>query len=81
MAIRRNPPEWLEVWGFHFRERFTMIFGGGVDVKANRAIAIRLIQADWLYYHFGSNTVAGVTIPAFSQSNNVRVSTGVVFRF
>ncbi len=60
---------------------FTMMFGGGVDVRANRAIAIRLIQADWLYYHFGSNTIAGIEVPSFTQSNNVRISTGVVFRF
>ncbi len=60
---------------------FTMMFGGGVDVKANRSIAIRLIQADWVYYHFGSNTIAGEPIPSFSGSNNVRVLSGVVFRF
>lgn len=60
---------------------FTTMFGGGVDVKVNRAIAVRLIQADWLYYHFGSNTVDGVTIPSVGQSNNVRIATGIVIRF
>jgi opacity protein-like surface antigen len=60
---------------------FAMLFGGGVDVKATKIVAVRLIQADWLYYHFGSNTIAGVTVPSFSQSNNVRISTGIVFRF
>jgi hypothetical protein len=60
---------------------FAMLFGGGVDVKATNTVAVRLIQADWLYYHFGSNTIAGVTVPSFSQSNNVRISTGIVFRF
>jgi hypothetical protein len=60
---------------------FAMMFGGGVDVKATRAIALRLFQADWVYYHFGRNTVGGETIPSFSQSNNVRIATGIVFRF
>ncbi|MGA2978236.1 MAG: hypothetical protein ABSD76_01475 [Terriglobales bacterium] len=60
---------------------FTMMFGGGVDVKATKAVAVRLIQADWLYYHFGSNTIAGVAVPSFSQSNNVRISSGIVIRF
>jgi len=60
---------------------FTMMFGGGVDVKVARAIAVRVIQADWLYYRFGSKTVAGVQIPSFSQSNNVRISAGIVIRF
>lgn len=58
---------------------FTMMFGGGVDVKASRALAIRLIDVDWLYYHLGS--ISDVDLPAFSSSNNVRISTGVVFRF
>jgi hypothetical protein len=57
------------------------VFGGGVDVKATKLVAVRLIQADWLYYHFGSNTIDGLTVPSFSQSNNVRISTGIVFRF
>lgn len=57
------------------------MFGGGVDVKATKLVAVRLIQADWLYYHFGSNTIDGLTVPSFSQSNNVRISTGIVFRF
>ena len=55
--------------------------GGGLDVKVNRAIAIRLAEVDWVYYHFGSNTIEGVEIPSFSQSNNARIATGVVIRF
>lgn len=60
---------------------YTVMAGGGVDAKVNRALAIRLAQFDWLYYHFGSKTISGVQIPAFSGSNNVRISTGVVVRF
>jgi len=50
---------------------FTMMFGGGADVKVARALAIRLFQADWVYYRN-----AGV-----GESKNVRISTGIVFRF
>jgi hypothetical protein len=60
---------------------FTTMFGGGVDAKVNHFLAIRLGQVDWLYYHFGSKTIAGTPFPAFSGSNNVRFSTGVVLRF
>jgi len=60
---------------------FTTMLGGGVDVKVNRAIAVRLIQVDWLYYHLGSTTVAGVTLPSVGQSNNVRIATGIVIPF
>lgn len=63
------------------RNGFTTMFGGGVDVKANRVIAVRLIQVDWLYYHFGSTTIDGESVPSVGQSNNVRIATGIVFRF
>jgi opacity protein-like surface antigen len=59
----------------------TALLGGGVDVKVTQAISVRVIQADWLYYRFGSKTFGGVTIPASSQSNNVRLSIGLVYRF
>ncbi len=55
--------------------------GGGVDVKANRVIAIRLAEFDWLYYNFSSTTVDDQHIGGFSGSNNVRISSGVVFPF
>jgi hypothetical protein len=60
---------------------FTTMFGGGVDVKANKNISVRLAQVDWLYYHFGSKAIGTVLFPSFSGSNNVRISTGVVFHF
>ncbi|MGB9236630.1 MAG: hypothetical protein WCC04_19655, partial [Terriglobales bacterium] len=60
---------------------YTVVAGGGVDVKANRLIAVRLMQVDWLYYNFSSTTVAGTSVPGFSGKNNVRIATGIVFRF
>lgn len=50
---------------------FTMMMGGGADAKISPRLAVRLFQADWVYYHF-----EGV-----GESKNVRVSTGLVFRF
>jgi len=50
---------------------FTMMFGGGADVKVAKAFAVRLVQADWVYYRFSGQ----------SESHNVRVSTGIVVRF
>lgn len=60
---------------------FTTMFGGGVDAKVNHFLAIRIAQFDWMYYHFGTQTVGGVQFLSFSGSNNVRFSTGVVLRF
>lgn len=49
---------------------YAMAFGGGVDVKIGKTLAIRVFQAD--YYRpqqFGNS------------QNDLRVSTGIVFRF
>ncbi len=50
---------------------FATAIGGGLDVKVNEHVAVRLVQADWLLLHSG-----GVT-----DRKNARVSAGIVFRF
>ena len=50
---------------------FAMMFGGGLDVKASRRIALRAIQFDWLGLH--SNGA--------SDNNNMRISTGLLLRY
>jgi hypothetical protein len=50
---------------------FSMGLGGGMDVNAGNHLALRLLQADWLLLHAGGDTA----------KKNVRVSTGLVFRF
>jgi len=50
--------------------RFAMAFGGGVDVRVTDRIAIRAVQAD-----YAPIVTSGTVV------NNVRVSSGVVFRF
>jgi hypothetical protein len=50
---------------------FTTAIGGGLDANANDHFAFRLIQADWLLFRSGG----------YTDKSNVRVSTGVVFRF
>jgi hypothetical protein len=57
---------------------YTMMLGGGVDVKAARAVSIRLLQFDWVYAHFGSPIGGG---SAYGESQNARIASGVVFRF
>jgi opacity protein-like surface antigen len=49
---------------------FAMAIGGGADYKVTRSVAIRLIQADYLYTKFGS-----------THQNNVRIQAGINFRF
>jgi hypothetical protein len=48
-----------------------MMFGGGVDVRATRSVALRAIQFDWLSLR--SN--------GYSDNNNIRISTGLLFRY
>jgi opacity protein-like surface antigen len=49
---------------------FAMALGGGVDYKWNRSVAIRFVQADYLYTKFGN-----------THQNNLRLQAGIVFRF
>jgi len=50
---------------------FSMLIGGGVDMRANRSVAVRLVQCDWvrLPSQFGA------------QNGNVRISAGLLFHF
>ena len=50
---------------------FAMAFGGGVDVNAGKHVALRIIQADWMSFRRGGE----------SLNSNVRASAGIVFRF
>jgi opacity protein-like surface antigen len=49
---------------------FAMALGGGVDYKWKPSVAIRFVQADYLYTKFGN-----------THQNNFRLQAGVVFRF
>jgi opacity protein-like surface antigen len=49
---------------------FAAAFGGGLDVKLTKGLAFRLVQADYLLSRFGGRT-----------QNNLRIGTGLVFRF
>ena len=57
--------------GGSFGGAFSMGLGGGMDVSAGNHLALRLVQADWFLLHAGGET----------EKKNVRVSTGLVFRF
>lgn len=56
---------------------FTMIFGGGVDVKVNRRFSVRPIQVDYIRVN-NSDQPSGF-FPRSIERNNVRVGAGVVF--
>jgi opacity protein-like surface antigen len=49
---------------------FAMTFGGGADFKVTRHLAFRAIQVEYLYTHFGG-----------AKQNNVRIQSGLVYRF
>ncbi len=52
---------------------FAMVSGGGLDVKVSPHVAVRLIEADYMYTHF-LNSIN-------DHQNHLRVSAGIVFRF
>ena len=56
---------------------FAMALGGGLDLNLNRHFAFRLIQAEYLMTRFmDPSSTAGTT----GTRNNVRLSSGIVFR-
>jgi opacity protein-like surface antigen len=66
---------------------FAMALGGGIDYKLSPHAALRVGQVDYLYTAHNMNTVYG---DAFgpgrfgglpTRENNLRFSTGIVFRF
>ena len=55
---------------------FAMTAGGGVDLRIHHHLAIRLIQAEYLMTRFDS-----LTSGTSASQNDVRLSSGIVFRF
>jgi opacity protein-like surface antigen len=49
---------------------FAMALGGGADYKLTEHVALRLIQVEYLYTHFGG-----------TRQNNARIEAGVVYRW
>jgi hypothetical protein len=54
---------------------FAAAFGGGIDVRLSRTVSLRAIQADYVLTHFRD-----LADGERHNQNNIRVSTGVVFR-
>jgi outer membrane protein OmpA-like peptidoglycan-associated protein len=55
---------------------FAMTAGGGLDLRVHRHFAIRLIQAEYVMTRFTSYTTGTV-----GTQNDIRLSSGIVFRF
>jgi opacity protein-like surface antigen len=49
---------------------FATSFGGGADFKLTRHLAFRAIQVEYLYTHFSG-----------AKQNNLRIQSGLVYRF
>jgi len=49
---------------------FAMALGGGADYKLTEHFALRLIQVEYLYTHFGG-----------ARQNNARIEAGIVYRW
>jgi opacity protein-like surface antigen len=58
---------------------FAMTVGGGVDYRFSRRLSIRPLKVDYLLTRFNEfNTFNALST---QTQNNLRVSTGIVFRF
>jgi outer membrane protein OmpA-like peptidoglycan-associated protein len=58
---------------------FVAMFGTGLDIKVSRHVALRLIEGDFLLTHFADPVSTGG--PTRGWQNNVRLTSGIVFRF
>lgn len=58
------------------QDSFAMTAGGGLDLRVHHHFAIRLIQAEYLMTRFASYTTG-----ATGTQNDMRLSSGIVFRF
>ena len=54
---------------------FAMAVGGGLDVKLSERLALRVIQADYVYKNLGFDRIG------FDNHHNFRAGVGLVFRF
>jgi opacity protein-like surface antigen len=63
-------------------DAFAMAVGGGLDLRLNEHISLRLGEADYLLTHFNAYNGSAVA-PFFSNynQNNFRVLSGIVFSF
>jgi opacity protein-like surface antigen len=59
------------------KNAFALTAGGGFDLKLNKKIALRLIQADYLYTRFGNDCSLAVCGNSNSQ-NSFRLKSGLV---
>lgn len=57
-------------------DAFAMTAGGGLDLRVHRHLAIRIVQAEYLMTRFTNYTTGKA-----GTQNDMRLSTGLVFRF
>ncbi len=61
-----------------FQSSYAANAGGGLDLTLTHNLALRLFQAEYAWTHFPDPTSATGRL---TSQNNVRLSTGIVFRF
>ncbi len=57
--------------------KFAMAVGGGVDIRLSDAVAVRLVQADYLMTRFGSSSEFDIK----DRQDNLRLGAGLVLRW
>ena len=58
---------------------FTMNLGGGLDLRLNNRLDLRLVQVDYNPVFLKARTIAGVNFPG-RTANGVRISVGLVIK-
>jgi hypothetical protein len=57
---------------------FSAVIGGGIDVRANDTVSVRIVQLDWNPMRFSGDNLGGVSTGS-QTLHNFRIGAGIVF--
>ncbi|MFY9845413.1 MAG: outer membrane beta-barrel protein [Terriglobales bacterium] len=79
LSCKNNPSDCTDEFGTGSRSKsaFAMTVGGGFDIKINKKLSLRPVQAEYLYTRFGND--CNLTVCTFNNNqNSFRLKSGIV---
>jgi opacity protein-like surface antigen len=67
--------------GTYSKNAFALTVGGGFQIKVNKKVSIRLVQAEYLYTRFGNNCALAVCNNNNNNQNSFRLKSGIVLNW
>jgi len=82
VSCENNPSNCTDEFGTGSRSKtaFAMTVGGGLDIKMNKKVSLRLVQAEYLYTRFGND--CNLTVCTWNNNqNSFRLKSGIVINW